>query len=92
MRVPLTWLRSYCDPGLSATEVAERLDLTGTELERIEQVGKGDLQGFGRAFAARRVTRVFHPCTMSSTGFQPVRMKGGRAENLSFTHKSTFFW
>ena len=29
----------YCDPGLSAAEIAERLDLTGTELERIERVG-----------------------------------------------------
>ena len=35
MRVPLTWLRSYCDPGLPAAELAERLDMSGTEVERI---------------------------------------------------------
>ena len=46
MRVPLTWLRSYCDPGLSAEEIAERLDLTGTELERIERVGVPSADGF----------------------------------------------
>ena len=39
MRVPLNWLRSYADPGLSAGELAERLDMTGTEVERIERVG-----------------------------------------------------
>ena len=39
MRVPLTWLRSLCDPGLAAAELGERLDMTGTEVERIERVG-----------------------------------------------------
>lgn len=42
MRVPIAWLRSYCDPGLAAEQLAERLTLTGTELERIERVGVGD--------------------------------------------------
>jgi phenylalanyl-tRNA synthetase beta chain len=46
MRIPFTWLRAYCDPGLSAVEVAERLDLTGTELERLEQIGVGGADGF----------------------------------------------
>jgi phenylalanyl-tRNA synthetase beta chain len=56
MRVPLTWLREYCDPGLSAVEIAERLDLTGTELERIERVGVGAADGFvvGKVLAAER--------------------------------------
>ncbi len=47
MRVPLTWLREYCDPAdLDAAGIGDRLDLTGTELERIEQVGVGDPAGF----------------------------------------------
>ncbi len=46
MRVPLSWLRSYCDPGLSAEEIAERLDLTGTELERLERIGVPSDEGF----------------------------------------------
>ncbi len=60
MRVPLAWLRSYCDPGLSAEDIAERLDLTGTELERIERIGVPSDEGFvvgkvaGRREASRR--------------------------------------
>lgn len=56
MRVPLAWLREYCDPGLSAAEIAERLDLTGTELERIERVGVGEADGFvvGKVLSAEQ--------------------------------------
>ncbi|HEX2160223.1 MAG TPA: phenylalanine--tRNA ligase subunit beta [Thermoleophilaceae bacterium] len=56
MRVPLTWLREYCHPGLGAVEIAERLDLTGTELERIEQVGVPSADGFvvGRVLSAEQ--------------------------------------
>ncbi|HEX4751593.1 MAG TPA: phenylalanine--tRNA ligase subunit beta [Solirubrobacterales bacterium] len=39
MRVPYTWLREYCDPGVSAEELAERLVMTGTEVERVEIAG-----------------------------------------------------
>jgi phenylalanyl-tRNA synthetase beta chain len=39
MRVPYTWLREYCDPGVPAEELAERLVMTGTEVERIDVVG-----------------------------------------------------
>jgi phenylalanyl-tRNA synthetase beta chain len=39
MRVPYTWLREYCDPGVSVEELAERLVMTGTEVERIDLVG-----------------------------------------------------
>jgi phenylalanyl-tRNA synthetase beta chain len=46
MRTPYAWLREYCDPGLSAAEIAERLDLTGTELERIERVGVPSADNF----------------------------------------------
>ena len=35
MRVPYSWLREYCDPGLGAEELAERLAMTGTEVERV---------------------------------------------------------
>ena len=46
MRVPVSWLRAHCDPGLTAPEIGERLDLTGTELERIEPIGVGELASF----------------------------------------------
>jgi len=56
MRVPLAWLREYVDPGMSAEEIAERLDLTGTELERIERVGVGEADGFvvGKVLSAEQ--------------------------------------
>jgi phenylalanyl-tRNA synthetase beta chain len=39
MRVPYSWLREYCDPGLPIDELADRLVMTGTEVERVEVVG-----------------------------------------------------
>jgi phenylalanyl-tRNA synthetase beta chain len=39
MRVPYSWLREYCDPGIGAGELAERLAMTGTEVERVDSVG-----------------------------------------------------
>jgi phenylalanyl-tRNA synthetase beta chain len=39
MRVPVAWLKEYCDPGLSAEEIGARLSRSGTELERIMRVG-----------------------------------------------------
>ncbi|HZI92348.1 MAG TPA: phenylalanine--tRNA ligase subunit beta [Thermoleophilaceae bacterium] len=56
MRVPVTWLRSYCDPDLPTEAIAERLDLTGTELERVERVGVGDTANFvvGKVLSAEK--------------------------------------
>ncbi len=39
MRVPLSWLRSLCDPGVTAEEIAERLSLAGLEVARIDRFG-----------------------------------------------------
>jgi len=46
MRVPLTWLREYCAPALDAAKLAERLAMTGTEVERVERHGVGALENF----------------------------------------------
>ncbi|MHB1838090.1 MAG: YtpR family tRNA-binding protein, partial [Solirubrobacteraceae bacterium] len=56
MRVPLQWLREYCDPGLEPSALAERLAMTGTEVERIEHHGVASLQSFvvGRVLQAGR--------------------------------------
>ncbi len=56
MRTPHSWLREYCDPGLTAVEIAERLDLTGTELERIERVGVPSGESFvvGKVLSAEQ--------------------------------------
>jgi phenylalanyl-tRNA synthetase beta chain len=46
MRVPYSWLREYCDPGFGAGELAERLAMTGTEVERVGLVGPPVPEGF----------------------------------------------
>jgi phenylalanyl-tRNA synthetase beta chain len=46
MRVPLTWLREYCDPPLDVRAIEERLTLTGTKVEAIHHHGVPDVTGF----------------------------------------------
>ncbi len=46
MRVPLEWLHEYCAPDLDAAALAERLAMTGTEVERVEHHGVGALEHF----------------------------------------------
>ena len=46
MRVPLSWLREYCDPGMDPAALADRLVMTGTEVERVETVGPSSGEGF----------------------------------------------
>ncbi|MDQ3721139.1 MAG: phenylalanine--tRNA ligase subunit beta, partial [Actinomycetota bacterium] len=56
MRVPLAWLRSYCDPGLSTGELADLITAAGLEVARIDRVGVGDPAGFvvGRVLDAQK--------------------------------------
>jgi phenylalanyl-tRNA synthetase beta chain len=56
MRVPLTWLREYCDPDLDALALADRLAMTGTEVERVERHGVAALEHFvvGKVLEAGR--------------------------------------
>ena len=53
MKVPLSWLREYCDPGLEPAQLAERLSMTGTEVERVSAVGTDSAERFvvGRVLA-----------------------------------------
>lgn len=46
MRVPYSWLREYCDPGVEPGQLAERLAMTGTEVERVGVVGPPSAEGF----------------------------------------------
>jgi phenylalanyl-tRNA synthetase beta chain len=46
MRVPLTWLREYCDPELDVRAIEQRLTLTGTKVEAIHHQGVRDTGGF----------------------------------------------
>ncbi len=56
MRVPYSWLREYCDPGLEPARLADRLVMTGTEVERVGAVGPPTPDGFvvGRVLSAER--------------------------------------
>ncbi len=55
MRVPLEWLHEYCAPDLDAFALADRLAMTGTEVERVERHGVTSLDNFvvGRVLDAR---------------------------------------
>jgi phenylalanyl-tRNA synthetase beta chain len=46
MRVPYSWLREYCDPGVEPGQLAKRLAMTGTEVERVGTVGPPSAEGF----------------------------------------------
>ena len=56
MRVPYSWLREYCDPGLAPAELADRLVMTGTEVERVTTLGPPSDEGFvvGKVLAAEQ--------------------------------------
>jgi phenylalanyl-tRNA synthetase beta chain len=46
MRIPYSWLREHCDPGVDPGVLAERLAMTGTEVERVGAVGPPSADGF----------------------------------------------
>jgi phenylalanyl-tRNA synthetase beta chain len=54
MRVPLGWLREYCDPGLGPEEIAELLSMRAVEVERVSRIGVPSGEGFvvGRVVSA----------------------------------------
>jgi phenylalanyl-tRNA synthetase beta chain len=46
MRVPLDWLREYCDPELDVNAIEQRLTMTGTKVESIQHHGVRSSEGF----------------------------------------------
>jgi len=46
MRVPYSWMSEYCDPGIEPAALADRLVMTGTEVERLETIGPSSGEGF----------------------------------------------
>jgi len=56
MRVPLPWLREYCDPDLDVRAIEERLTMTGTKVEAIHHHGVPSSDGFvvGRVLSAEQ--------------------------------------
>ncbi|TMK64767.1 MAG: phenylalanine--tRNA ligase subunit beta [Actinobacteria bacterium] len=54
MRAPASWLRDYCNPQLPTRDIADRLNMTGSEVGRIEHAGVPDADEFvvGKVIAA----------------------------------------
>src|SRR6185437_11778251 len=81
MRVPISWLSDYVAPELNAHDLAERLALTGTEVERVEHHGVDALEQFvvGKVLERRR-----HPdadrlsvCMVDTGGSTPSQIVCG---------------
>lgn len=58
MKVPISWLKEYVDIDLPVEELAERLALTGTEVERISHVGLPAAGGNLDRFVVGRVVSI----------------------------------
>ncbi|MHB1469631.1 MAG: hypothetical protein ACYCX7_10785, partial [Solirubrobacteraceae bacterium] len=56
MRVPLEWLREYCDPDLDVDAIEERLTMTGTKVEAIHEHGVSAVERFvvGRVLSVQQ--------------------------------------
>jgi phenylalanyl-tRNA synthetase beta chain len=56
VRVPESWLRSYCDPGLSTGELADEIAMHSIEVERISHVGAPSPDAFvvGRVLSVEK--------------------------------------
>jgi phenylalanyl-tRNA synthetase beta chain len=81
MRVPLPWLREYCDPSLDVGQIEERLTMTGTKVEAIHRHGAPSAENFvvGRVLSAEE-----HPdadrlkvCTVDLGDERPARIVCG---------------
>ena len=81
MRLPLLWLHDYCDPGLEPFDLAARLALTGTEVDRVHAHGVTALEHFviGKVLSAER-----HPdadrltvCTVDTGAGEPAQIVCG---------------
>ncbi|HEU4703194.1 MAG TPA: phenylalanine--tRNA ligase subunit beta [Conexibacter sp.] len=81
MRVPLEWLHEYVRPDLDASALAERLALTGTEVERVAHHGVPSAEHFtiGKVLSAEQ-----HPdadrlrvCTVDLGDAEPAQIVCG---------------
>jgi phenylalanyl-tRNA synthetase beta chain len=54
MRVPIGWLSTFCNPGIEPQALGERLSMSGTEVERLRELGVASTDGFvvGRVLSA----------------------------------------
>jgi phenylalanyl-tRNA synthetase beta chain len=83
VKVPISWLHEHCRPDLDAAALAERLALTGTEVERVTHHGVGVVEGF---VVGRVLEVVPHPdadrlrvCRVEIGAEEPVQIVCGAA-------------
>ncbi|MHB1412297.1 MAG: phenylalanine--tRNA ligase subunit beta [Thermoleophilia bacterium] len=82
MKVPVSWLKEFVDTGLSAEKLAERLALTGTEVERISHAGLPAEGGNLDRFVIGQVkSRAPHP-DADRLSLCEVDLGGGRSEQI----------
>jgi len=81
MRVPLPWLREYCDPELDVAGIEERLTMTGTKVEAIHRHGVPSSEHF---VVGRVLEAVQHPdadrlrvCTVDVGAAEPATIVCG---------------
>ena len=72
MRVPVAWLKEYCDPGSSAEEIADTLTMSGLKLERLHRVGWATRSSSWSARSSRPSR------TRTPTGSRSARSTSGR--------------
>ncbi|MCW2951484.1 MAG: phenylalanyl-tRNA synthetase, beta subunit [Conexibacter sp.] len=81
MKVPLSWLHEYTRPDMDALALAERLAMTGTEVERVLRHGVAALDGFvvGRVLAAEQHPNAdrLRVCRVDVGGEAPVQIVCG---------------
>ncbi|MDO8737029.1 MAG: phenylalanine--tRNA ligase subunit beta, partial [Thermoleophilia bacterium] len=62
MKVPISWLKEFVAIDMTATELADRLALTGTEVERVTRVGlPADDGNLDRFVVGRVKKKAAHP-------------------------------
>ncbi len=76
MRVPVSWLKEYCDPGQDSEPLAQTLALSGTEVERVASVGVPRVDGNGGLFRIGHVVDVARHPDADRLSVCTVRLSG----------------
>ncbi|MHB8793233.1 MAG: phenylalanine--tRNA ligase subunit beta [Thermoleophilia bacterium] len=83
MKVPISWLKEYVAIDMTADELADRLALTGTEVERVTRVGlPADDGNLDRFVVGRVKKKAAHPDADKLTLCEVEVSEDGRTEQI----------
>lgn len=83
MKVPISWLKEYVAIDMTAAELADRLALTGTEVERVTRVGlPADDGNLDRFVVGRVKKKAAHPDADKLTLCEVEVGEDGRTEQI----------